>query len=93
MNFKDLQWKPTKYSGDLRPEYRADVSIKGLVGIRFQYGKRASCSDSYYYSYIINGKKFGDYLGFTCDDLEQGKRLCEYKYIEICHQIINSLFV
>lgn len=85
MKFKELVWREYKTK-----EYRTDISLKGLFGVRFQYGRRFY-NNTYYYYYIINGKKFGDYSGFDCDDLEHGKRLCEEKYIEICNQIINSL--
>lgn len=92
MEPKQLNWRNflNKYGYMTKEEYRADVKVNGLFGIRYQYGKRYD--RSYYYYYIINGKKFGDYNGFDCSSLEEGKRLCEEKYKEICNQIIDTIF-
>ncbi len=91
MNIKNLKWKNfIKYRHMTKEEYRADVRVKGIFGMRFQYGKRFH-NNTYYYFYIINGKKFGYYDGFDCDSLEDGRKLCEKKYTEICNEIINAI--
>jgi len=93
MKIKKLNWRNFLQHGYMtKEEYRADIKVKGIFGIRFQYGKRFH-NNSYYYFYIINGKKFGDYNGFDCNSLEDGKRLCEEKHIEICNQIFNTICV
>jgi len=93
MNLKKLEWKKlensTKYFGN--SHIKADVKVNDLFGIRFQCGK--STIDKYYYRYVINGKKFGDYPGFPCSSLEEGKMICEEKYSEICDQIVNAIFI
>lgn len=84
MDYKELEWKQSKFN-----EYRADVSIKGLFGIRFISGK--NYNNDYYYKYIINGKHYGGYSGFECSSINHGKQLCEEKYQEICDKVIYKL--
>jgi len=82
-----LRWKSVSCT-----QYRADIKVNGIFGIRFEYGKRFPL-EQYYYKYIINGKKYGDYLGYNCESMEDGKHHCEEKYIEICNKISDVLFV
>jgi hypothetical protein len=86
MEYKKLKWK--KFNNI---EYRAEVSVKGLFGIKFICRKKCYANE-YDYKYIINGKHFGDYLGYKCNSLEHGIKLCEEKYKEICDNVKNVLF-
>ncbi|MFC0903765.1 hypothetical protein ACFHWD_03555 [Clostridium sp. MT-14] len=76
-------------------EYRADVRLKGVFGIRFICGIRyiepTTNTEKCFYRWIINGKKCDDLFEFNCKSLEDGKRLCEEKYLEICNKIINII--
>jgi hypothetical protein len=86
MQFKELNWRKNNN------EYRADVKLNGIFGIRFIYGENYGfIPRKYFYKWIINGKKYGDYFGFSCESLEQGKQLCEEEYMKICNDIINVL--
>lgn len=71
MKIKKLELKQKNYL-----EYIADISIKGLFGIRFMC-RKACYANEYNYKYIINGTHFGDYLGYKCDSFEDGKQICE----------------
>jgi hypothetical protein len=83
MKFKELKWR--KYNN----EYRADIKINGIFGIRFIYG--TFYNNKCFYKWIINGKKYGGYFGYECKDLEQGKQMCEQEYLKICNNIIDLL--
>lgn len=89
MNYKELKWRQYKN------EYRADIRLKGLFGIRFTYGK--TYNDKYFYQWIINGKKYGgnyydEYPEFSCKSLKQSKKLCEEKYLDICIKIEDTIY-
>jgi hypothetical protein len=86
MKFRELTWR--QYNN----EYRADIKVKGLFGIRFIYGQNYGLNSSYFYKWIINGKRYGDSLGLPCNSLNEGKKKCEEQYGKICDQIYDNLF-
>jgi hypothetical protein len=80
-----LEWKQINLL-----KCRSDIRIRGLFGIRFECEKMCY-NDEYYYRYIINGKRFGGYLGYPCKNFEYGKALCEDVYYELCDKIIKQI--
>jgi hypothetical protein len=86
MQFTKLNWR--KYNN----EYRADVKLKSIFGIRFICGILYEFEPKkYFYKWIINGKKYGDYFEYQSESLEDAKQKCEQEYIKICNNIINVL--
>lgn len=98
MKIKDLPWRNfvNIYGHKNKDDYRADIKLNGVLNIRFEYGiKYCGRYNKYYYNYIINGKKYNthedDYVPLYFDSLEEAKKACEDKYLEICNQIFDLL--
>lgn len=86
MEYKELAWK--KIDGC---KYRADIKVKGAFGVRFIV-RKSFLQNEYSWKYIINGKHYGGYSGYKCEDFKNGKYLCKEKYKEICDKIVRKLF-
>ena len=91
--FSTLEFKLVK-NKSFENEYRANLRVKGVFGIRFYYKQRYyayDVSESWTYGWIINGKRYGGEYSLFCSSEQECIEKCQFKYEEICSKILNEI--